>query len=136
MSAPDIALQIAIRDRLVGTAALTALVPPAHIRDGGSRPERFPTIMLSNAQTVLEGTTSRTRSARVFFDIHVWTDEGGMLDARAIADEVRRALEEPLEAPGYDLWGNFWVTGSRAVRDPKDYGHVIVSVEAMMTETL
>lgn len=136
MTAPDIALQIAIHDRLIDSPALTALVPAAHIRDGGSRPESFPTIILSNAQVVLVGTTSRTRSVRVFIDLHCWTAEGEMMEARAIADEARRALEQPLEAPGYDLWGNVWVTGSRTVRDPKDFGHVIVSVEAMMTETL
>ncbi len=134
--APDIALQIAIHDRLISTPALTALVPAASIKDGGTRPDGFPSIRLSNAQTVLEGTTSYTRSVRVFMDIHCWTDEGGMMDARAAADEVRRALAAPLDAAGYDLWGNFRVTGSRAVQDPKDYGHVIVSVEAMMTETL
>ncbi|MGV8832156.1 MAG: DUF3168 domain-containing protein [Devosia sp.] len=134
--APDIALQIAIHDRLIESPALTALVPAASIKDGGTRPDGFPSIRIADAQTVLVGTASRTRSVRVFIDLHCWTDEGGMLDARAHADEVRRALAEPLDAPGYDLWGNFWVTGSRAVRDPKDYGHVIVSVEAMMTELL
>ena len=134
--APDIALQIAIHDRLIDTVALTALVPAASIKDGGTRPDGFPCIRIADAQVVLVGTTPRTRSVRVFIDLHCWTAEGGMMDARAIADEVRRAFDEPLDAPGYDLWGNFWVTGSRAVRDPKDYGHVIVSVEAMMTETL
>lgn len=134
--APDIALQIAIYDRLIDSPALTVLVPAAAIKDGGTRPEGFPCIRIADAQTVLVGSTSRTRSVRVFIDLHCWTDEGGMMDARTIADEVRRALADPLDAPGYDLWGNFWVTGLRAVRDPKDYGHVIVSVEAMMTETL
>ncbi|MET3925987.1 DUF3168 domain-containing protein [Devosia sp. 2618] len=134
--APDIAIQIAIHDRLIGSPALTALVPAASIKDGGTRPDGFPCIRLADAQTVLVGTTARSRSVRVFIDLHCWTEKAGMMDARAVADEVRRALTEPLDAPGYDLWGNFWVTGSRAVRDPKDFGHVIVSVEAMMTETL
>ncbi|MFD1942742.1 DUF3168 domain-containing protein [Paradevosia shaoguanensis] len=132
--APDIALQIAIHDRLISAPALTALVPAEHIKDAGSRPENFPCIRLGDAQVVREGETRTTRSVRVYMDLHCWTEEGGMMDARAIADEVRNALPSELEIVGYDLWGNFWVNGSRTLRDPKDYGHVIVSVEAMMTE--
>lgn len=132
--APDIALQIAIHDRLINTPSLTALVPAASIKDGGTRPEGFPCIRLGHAQVVREGESISTRSVRVYMDLHCWTQEGGMMDARAIADEVRNALSNALDIPGFDLWGNFWVTGSRTLPDPNDYGHVVVSVEAMMTE--
>lgn len=132
--APDIALQIAIHDRLIAASALTALVPAAHIKDAGTRPDDFPCIRLGNAQIVRAGETATTRSVRVYMDLHCWTHEGGMMEARAIAGEVRNALAGEVAVPGFDLWGNFWVTGSRTLRDPKDYGHVIVSVEAMLTE--
>ncbi|KQN72401.1 DUF3168 domain-containing protein [Devosia sp. Leaf64] len=132
--APDIALQIAIHNRLISAPALTALVLANHIKDSGTRPDNFPCIRLGDAQIVREGETRTTRSVRVYMDLHCWTHEGDMMDARAIADEVRNALSGELDVAGHDLWGNFWVTGSRTLRDPKEYGHVIVSVEAMMTE--
>lgn len=132
--APDLALQIAIHDRLISTPALIALVPADHIKDAGTRPDDFPCIRLGDTQTVREGETATSRSVRVYMDIHVWTAEGGMMDARAIADEVRNALANPLVIAGQDVWGNHWVSGSRTLHDPKDYGHVIVSVEALLTE--
>ena len=133
--APDIALQIAIHDRLISAPALTALVPAANIKDAGTRPDDFPCIRLGDAQIVREGETRTTRSVRVYMDLHCWAHrEGGNLEARAIADEVRNALSGELDVAGQELWGNFWVTGYRTLRDPKDYGHVIVSVEALMTE--
>lgn len=64
--APDIALQIAIHDRLIAAPALIALVPAASIKDAGTRPEDFPCIRLGDAQIMREGETRTTRSVRVY----------------------------------------------------------------------
>src|SRR5690606_20915740 len=52
MMEPSLALQKAIRARLIGTPAVTALVPAANMLDKNSRPEVFPSIIIGEAQTV------------------------------------------------------------------------------------
>lgn len=52
MSDPSLALQKAVRERLVASAAVTALLPADSIFDRHARPERFPCIVLGEGQVL------------------------------------------------------------------------------------
>jgi hypothetical protein len=147
---PSLALQTAIRARLLATPAVVELVEPKfwnpekgeapapfHIIDGPSRPEQFPSVIFGGAQTLLAGRTGSWRQVWVYLDLHIWTREGGTKGARAIANEIDRALVAPLDVPGFELIdGNFRVTDIRFMRDPAaPHGHGIVSVEALLGES-
>jgi hypothetical protein len=144
---PSLALQTAIRARLLATPAVVGLVQPKypdtgetapfHIIDGPSRPEQFPSVIFGGAQTLLAGRTGSWRQVWVYLDLHIWTREGGTKGARAIANEIDRALVAPLDVPGFELIdGNFRVTDIRFMRDPAaPHGHGIVSVEALLGES-
>lgn len=59
MMEPSLALQKAVRARLVATSAVTTLVPAAHVLDRNNRPEVFPAIIIGEGQTILgEGLTT------------------------------------------------------------------------------
>lgn len=136
MTEPSLALQTAIRARLLETPAVTALVEPTRIIEGAARPEHFPTVIFGGGQTVPAGRAGSWRHVWVYLDLHIWTLEGGTEGARAIANAIDRALVAPLTVPGFQLLdGNFSVTGSRFMRDPSEqHGHGIVSVEAFLGE--
>lgn len=134
MTEPSLALQIAIRNRLITTPAVAALVPAAHIRDG--RPEAYPAILFGTPQTVLAGRTGAWRQVWVYLDLHIWALESGTETVRQIGNEVDRALIAPLDVPGFELIpGNFTVEGLRAFRDPGDkHGHGVMTVSALLGE--
>lgn len=134
---PSLALQTAIRSRLVNTPAVVALVAPEHIIEGPARPNHFPSVIFDGGQTSLAGRAGTWRHVWVYLDLHIWTLEGGTEDARAIANKIDRALVAPLDVPGFQLIdGNLTVTGSRFLRDPNElHGHGIVSVAAFLGET-
>jgi hypothetical protein len=133
---PSLALQTAIRARLLDTPAVTALVAPEHIIEGPARPEHFPTVIFGGGQTVPAGRTGSWRQVQVYVDLHIWTLEGGTEGARAIANEIDRALVAPLDVPGFQLIdGNFSVTDTRFMRDPSElHGHGVLSVAAFLGE--
>lgn len=136
MSEPTLALQTAIRSRLIATPAVMSLVPPDRIIDGPTRPDQFPSIIFGEGQTVLAGRVNSWRHIWAYLNLHVWTLEGGTEAAREISNEVDRALVAPFEVPGFQLIdGNFSVTGMRFSRDPDArHGHGIVSVAAFLGE--
>lgn len=136
MSEPTLALQTAIRSRLIATPAVTALVSADRIIEGPTRPERFPSIIFGTGKTVFAGRVYSWRHVWTYLDIHVWTLEGGTEAARAIANEVDRALVAPLTVPGFELLdGNFSVTDARFFRDPDAlHGHGVMSVAALLGE--
>ncbi len=131
---PSLALQAAIRERLIGTPAVLDLVPAAHIRDGGTRPDKFPTIILGDGQTVLGGYYPGRRNVTVYLDLHVWAIEDGLAAVKAIAHAISEALVAPLTVPGYLLSDGVHVTATRYMRDPSEkHGHGVLSVEAFMS---
>jgi hypothetical protein len=133
---PSLALQTAIRARLLDTPAVTELVEPAQIIEGPARPNHFPSVIFGGGQTSLAGRAGTWRHVWVYLDLHVWTLEGGTEGARAIANEIDRALVAPLDVPDFQLIdGNLSVTGARFLRDPDEqHGHGIVSVAALLGE--
>lgn len=136
MSEPTLALQTAIRARLIETPAVMALVPADRIIDGPTRPERLPSIIIGDGQTVLAGRVNSWRHVWVYLNLHIWALEGGTEAVRTIANEIDRALVPPLTVAGFQLIdGNFSVNDARFMRDPDGlHGHGVVSVSALLGE--
>lgn len=133
---PSLALQQAIRGRLIATAGVTDLVAAEQIRDGGGRPEHFPTIIVGDGQTVMEGDhyPGGMLNVTVYLDVHIWTFEGGLEQAKIIAGAVWRSLRAPLGMPDWQLSDGLHVEGTRYMRDPSDqHGHAVVTVRAFMS---
>ncbi|MDY8111162.1 DUF3168 domain-containing protein [Fulvimarina sp. 2208YS6-2-32] len=125
---PSLDLQAAIRERLVNDAGVTALVTPRAIRDGGGRPDDFPTILFGPSQTVLEPITFSRHHVRCFVDLHVWTREVGTVMSKTIAAVAINALTV---APALAGLLDFQVDGVRYLRDPGDLGHAVISISAL-----
>ncbi|MCQ1779155.1 DUF3168 domain-containing protein [Neorhizobium galegae] len=133
MIEPTLALQTAIRARLISKPEVTALVPADHIRSGSTRPDKTPCIIMSDGNTALHGHDySSQRTAWVYLDLHVWTLDAGQDAAKKIAGVVTAALDKPLNFEGCEC-DHFRVTASRFPRDTDpDYGHGALSVEALI----
>jgi len=133
MTEPSLALQTAIRARLLSSPAVLALVPAEHIRDGATRPENFPTIIIGDGQTVLEGYYPGRRNVTVYLDVHFWCVEDGLELVKTITDAVSRAIGRSLDVPGYQLSNGVDATQARYMRDPAGHGHGVLAVEAFMS---
>jgi hypothetical protein len=133
MIEPTLALQTAIRARLLATPAVIALVPAAHIRSGSTRPDKTPCIIMSDGATQLHGHDyTSQRGAWVYLDLHIWTLDSGPDAAKSIAFAVTNALDAPITIPGA-FCDEFDVTRSTYPRDPDpSYGHGVLSVEALV----
>lgn len=131
-----LAVQKAIRERLVGTAAVTALVPAANILDRNSRPAPDPSIIIGEDQEVDEGQSIARDVVRVFSTLHVWKREPGLTGVKAIAGAVRAALMQAnrITATGYHV-ADCYVSGSRFLRDPDgETAHGVITVETLVKE--
>ncbi len=129
-----LALQKAIRARLVATPAVVALVPVANILDRNSRPNPDPSIILGEDQGVDEGYIKRN-VVRVYHTIHIWKKEPSLEGVKRIAGEIRSALGLKLQAVDGFHFVDCYVSQSRALRDPDgETSHGIVTVEAILQE--
>lgn len=135
MIEPTLALQTAIGDALVASPAVTALVDPAHIRGGSTRPDNLPAIIMSGGQTIFLGNASGAQYlARVFLDLHIWAVEDGADTAKAIGFAVSNVLKEAPDAAGFSF-DEFGLPAIRWMRDPepeKSFTHGVLTVEAVM----
>lgn len=133
----DLAVQKAIRARLVATGAVTALVPAASILDRNERPVPVPSIILGEAQVVDEGESVARKRQRVYHTLHVWKREEGLTGVKAIAGAIRTALHSArltLDAGYYSADG--YVSGQRFLRDLDGAtSHGILTVEVLVQET-
>lgn len=129
-----LAVQIAVRTRLVSTAAVTALVPADNIVDINSRPSPDPAIIIGEGQALEYGDIAR-RGEMVILDLHVWKKETGLEGVKAIAGAIRTAIHtERLAVVGYSC-GDSRVTSMRFMRDPDgETAHGVVTVEALVVE--
>lgn len=119
MFEPSLALQTAIRAKLIAAPAVTSLVPADRIRAGATRPDLFPTIILAAGQTMFLGRASGGQlCARVVLDLHIWALEDGADTARMIGGAVLQTLIDAPEADGFgiDDWDKPAV---QWMRDPK-----------------
>ena len=135
MSEPSLALQKAIRDRLVATLEIVALVPADNIFDRSARPERFPCIVLGDGYSDFAH-LYETFHDRAFADLHIWSEENSLTGVKTIAGLVRKALTtSPLTVDGFDC-RDLAVVSGRYLRDPDGlHAHAVVSLEAIMMET-
>lgn len=133
-----LALQTAVRARLIGTAAITALVPAASILDRNQRPAPVPSIVLGEAQAVDENTDTERRRTRVFHTLHCFNREPGLAGVQEIAGNVREALHwQRLQLPAPFHCVDARVSGIRLLRDPDgETAHAVVTVEALISKAL
>lgn len=132
----DLAVQEAIRDRLVGTAAVTALVPATSIFDRHERPAREVMIVLGESQDVDAGSDLKRRQVRVYHTLHVWKAEPSLEGVKTICGVVRTAIN----GKRLDLGAGFhaidgYVASMRYLRDPQGkFSHGVITVEVLVQE--
>jgi hypothetical protein len=132
MAEPSLALQKAIRTRLVQAGAVTLLVPADCIFDRSGRPEKEACIVIG------DGETQFSDKYRTFFDrascnVNIWKSSTTIDAVKEIAGAVRDSLPDcPWIIPGYSA-PYVTVTGARYLRDPENvYCRAILTVEAIM----
>ncbi len=132
-----LAVQKAIRARLVATASVLEVVPAANILDRNSRPAPDPSIVLGEDQVVDEGRIARN-VVRVYSTLHIWKREPGLVGVKAIAGAIRtavRGLHNFAETP-YQF-GDCLVSSERFLRDPDgETAHGVVTIETLVSEAL
>jgi len=132
----DLAVQKAIRARLVATLAVTALVPAINILDRNQRPAPSPSINLGDVQVVDEGTSLKRNHSRVYHSLHVWKREPSLEGVKTICGAVRSAIQwnrMDLDA-GFHA-ADVKVSSIRTMRDPDgETSHGVVVVEVLVDE--
>lgn len=132
----DLAVQKAIRLRLVSTPGVTALVSAEAILDRNARPAPDPSVIIGESQCVDEGRLDRATS-RVYATMHIWRKEPGLVGVKGIAEAVRKALTAAKLFPGGTNFhfGDTYVTGVRFMRDPDgETAHGVLTVEVLVSE--
>ncbi len=131
---PSLALQAAIRSRLVASSALTALVPAANVRDANGIPAVFPCVLIGEGMSSPAGDISRQRHD-VVLDLHIWVAETGLVTAKQIAGAIRAALTDTVWAAAGLHVADLHVASSRFLRDPDGiHSHAVISLSAIVKE--
>lgn len=130
MTEPSLALQTAIRARLLASPHVMELVDPANVRDGDTRPEAFPSIVLGNAQVEVVGHYRTYRNVTVYLDLHIWGETPEA--SKALGAAVSKALFATPPVLDFDLTDGLRTERSIYMRDPAGYGHGVVSLRALM----
>jgi hypothetical protein len=132
----ELAVQVALRARLVGTPAVVALVPAASILDAHQRPAPMPSIMLGESQAVDEGESLRRDRQRIYHTVHVWRREASLEGCKAICGAIRAAVGAGRPDLGAGFHCADWrVSSMRQMRDPDgETSHGVVTVEALVVE--
>lgn len=132
----DIAVQKAIRTRLVGTSAVTSLVPAGSILDRGAAPFRSPSIILGESTIQPFTTFTTAHVVRVFHTMHVW-DKGPSLEG---VKQICAAVVAAIRADRLDLGTGFhcvdWrISSGRTLRDPNgETMHGVLTAEVTVEE--
>jgi len=140
MSSPALAVQKALRARLVAASAVTALVPAAHIVDRHQLPVLDPSIVLGEDQEVdPEFQTLRRGMVRVYSVLHLWKREPGLVGVKQIAGAIRKAIETGLKLnlddPDFHAI-DARVSEVRFLRDPDgETAHGIVTLDSILSKT-
>ncbi|WP_256807151.1 DUF3168 domain-containing protein [Bradyrhizobium sp. Bra64] len=131
-SDPSLALQKAIRLRLIATPELMTLIQADHVMDANGRPEIMPAVYIGEGQTVF-----RRWDATTYATLHVWFQEPGLAQCKEAVSAIVTALRIDAQADGVLPIDGFTVhdmqaTQTRYLRDPHgSYSHGIVSVAAI-----
>lgn len=130
----DLALQKALRARLVATSAVTALVPASAILDRHTAPVVDPSLILGETVEALDPSAASDNRVTLAHTLHVWKKEPSFSGAKLIVAAIRAALKgtRPALENGYHLAG--WrVASARFLRDPDGVtSHAVVTVEAVV----
>lgn len=128
-------LQTALRARLTGTPAFTAIIPGDNVLDRGGRPERFPCLIIGEGQEIAEDLTLDRQHVRVILDLHAWAREIGIVAVKQAADAIRASVIEWAPTLPAHRVVNLRHTASRYMRDPDgEHSHAIVTIEALLRE--
>lgn len=108
MSSPALALRAAIRQRLAGDAALSALTGGARVYDEPPRGSLPPYLVLARADASdISGDDAPAEEHAL--TLEVWSREGGLSQALTIADRVAQLLDDAeLALDGARLVGLAW----------------------------
>ena len=133
---PSLALQKTIRQRLIASADVLAIVPAGNILDTSDRPELSPCILLGEGQTV-----NRRWAATSYGTLHIWVAETGLVTAKEIGSAVVGALtfDAEVERTVLHLDGfvchDLAVTNLQYLRDVHGpFSHGIITVAGVMKE--
>ena len=113
MTEPSLALQTTIRARLIASPHVMELVDAKEIRDGDTRPDAFPSIILGNGQVEIAGHYSNYRNVTAFLDLHIWAKGDGLEGTKTIGGAVWNAIGRELSVPGFDLHDG--IRGERSI---------------------
>lgn len=132
----DLAVQKAIRARLVATLAITDLVPPVSILDRNQRPAPSPSIIIGDAQVVDNGSSLKRTHSRVYHTLHIWKREPSLEGVKAICGAIRTAIQwnhMDLDA-GFHA-ADVKVSSIQAMRDRDgETSHGVMVVEVLVSE--
>ena len=129
---PSLALQTAIRARLIASPHIMELVEPPNIRDGDTRPEAMPSIIIGAGQVETEGHYNNYRNVTCFLDLHIWTEGEALDHVKAIGWAVHNAIGREIDVPGFDLTDGIRVERATYMRDPSKCAHGVLSLRALM----
>lgn len=132
----ELAMQKAIRARLIGMDALTQLVPAANILDRNERPNPRPSIVIGEGQSIDEGDSIARTLTRVYMDLHIWVEEPSTEISKRISGAIRKAVNGPRFQPvdGFHF-ADCRIRGSRFLRDPDGKtSHAVVTIDALVQE--
>lgn len=101
---PTLALQEAIRARLLADPVIAQHIEPARIRMGAIRPEQLPAIHLSPSRTEILGRASAGQIvAEVSQLLHLWAVQDGSGTVEAVAAAAMLALMDAPDTQGFDF---------------------------------
>jgi hypothetical protein len=130
---PSLVLQATIRQRLIASADVLALVPETNVMDSNGRPEVMPCVLIGEGQTVF-----RRFDSTSYTTLHIWFQEPGLVQAKECASAVVDILtvdaqiDGPLHLDGF-VCHDLSVTQTQFMRDPHGpYSHGIVTVAGLM----
>lgn len=134
---PEIALQTAIRLRLVGSSAIIDLVPAGSILDRNQRPAPDPSIIIGEGTSVDDGDSISRSLTRINTDLHVWKREPSLAGVKEIAGLIRLAIKAaPLALETGFHCVDARIASARFLRDPDgETSHGVVTIEATVEET-
>lgn len=132
----DLAVQTAIRSRLIATPAVTDLVPATSIMDRNATPAPRPGIVIGDAQEVDEGTSLSRDRVRVYHTIHVWKTEPSREGVKIIAGAIRAAIRSSRLDLGAGYHCSDWrVSSTRTMSDPDGVSsHATLVVDCLVQE--
>lgn len=131
---PSLDFQKAVRSQLVATSAVTALVPATAIFDRNARPEVFPCVLIGEGQVLAPLGMARERH-ELYFDVHLWTNETGLVAVKQIAGAIREALADMSRLLDNHRLADFYIQQSRFMRDPDGvHSHGVMTLYAQLLE--